>query len=196
MPVVLLHCHFQPRLDPAQQPSVAHAPGDGPHQVRVRDLTEVVRQVGVYHLLVARVQQPVHALDRGVRVAARPIRILFRLQVGFEDGRRHQHRRRLRHPVPETRNAQRPELPTLLLRDEDLPNRTRLVGPRLQVPRQCSQPLVHPRRLDVRDRLAVHPGRAAVATHSLPGDREHVVAPHLVAQRVEPEARSFLRFRM
>ena len=49
---------------------------------------------------------------------------------------------------------------------------------------------------DVRDRLAVHPGRAAVATHRLPGDREHVVAPHLVAQRVEPEARSFLRFRM
>ena len=50
--------------------------------------------------------------------------------------------------------------------------------------------------LDVRDRLAVHAGRAAVATHSLPGVREHVVAPHLVAQRVELEARSFLRFRM
>ena len=40
------------------------------------------------------------------------------------------------------------------------------------------------------------PGCAAVATHSLPGDREHVFAPHLVAQRVEPEVRSFLRFRM
>ena len=34
------------------------------------------------------------------------------------------------------------------------------------------------------------------SAHSLPGDRENVIAPHLVAQRVEPEARSFLRCRM
>ena len=88
------------------------------------------------------------------------------------------------------------KLPALLLRDEHLPNRLRPVGPLLQVPRQYSQPPAHPERLDIRDRLAVHPGRAAVAADSLPGDREHVVAPHLVAQRVEPEARSFLRFRM
>ena len=72
----------------------------------------------------------------------------------------------------------------------------RPVGPLLQVPRQCAQPPVHPLRLDVRDRLAVHPGRAAVAADGLPGDREHVVAPHLVAQRVEPEVGSSLRFRM
>ena len=194
--VVFLPGHFQPRLDPAQQPPVAHASGDGPEQFRVRDLTEVVRQIRVYHLPVARVQQPVHAPDRVMRAPARPVRILFRWQVGLEDRRQHQHRRRLHHPVPETRNAQRSELPALLLRDEDLPNRTRTVGPLLQVPRQCSQPPVHPERLDVRHRLAVHPGRAAVATHGLPGDHEHVVAPHLVAQRVEPEARSFLRFRM
>ena len=59
--------------------------------------------------------------------------------------------------IPETRNAQRPELPSLLLRDENLPNRMRPIGPFLQVPRQCSQPPVHPERIDVRDRLAVHP---------------------------------------
>ena len=40
--VVLLHRHLQPRLDPAQQPPVAHAPGDGLHQFRVRNLAEVV----------------------------------------------------------------------------------------------------------------------------------------------------------
>ena len=44
--------------------------------------------------------------------------------------------------------------------------------------------------------LPAHPGRAAVPTHGLPGDGEYVIAPHLVAQRVEPEARNFLRFRM
>ena len=196
VPVVLLHGHFQPRLDPAQQPPVAHATCDGPEQVRVRDLTVVVRQVGVHHLPVARRQQPVHAPDRVIRVSARPVGVLLRFQVRFENRRQHQHRRRLRHPVPETRNAQRPELPALLLRDEHLPDRLRPVGSLLQVPRQCSQPPVHPERLDVSDRLAVHPGRAAVAADGLPGDREHVIAPHLVAQRVEPEARSFLRFRM
>ena len=82
-PVVLLHRHFQPRLDPAQQPPVAQAPGDGPHQVRVRDLAEVVRQVGVHHLAVSRVQQPMYASDRVIRVSAGPVRILLRLQVGF-----------------------------------------------------------------------------------------------------------------
>ena len=66
--------------------------------------------------------------------------------------------------------------------------------PLTQQPRQCPQPPVNPERLDARDRFAVHPGRPAVAADRLPGDREHVVAPHLVAQRVEPEARSFLRF--
>ena len=180
---------------PSSRP-VAHATRDGLHQLRVGNLAEVVRQVGVHHLPVARPQQSMHAPDRVMRVSTRPIGVLLRLQVGFENRRQHQHRRRLRHPVPETRNAQRPELPALLLRDEDLPNRPRPVGPLLQVPRQCSQPPVHPERLDVRDRLAVHPGRAAVATDGLPGDHEHVIAPHLVAQRVEPEARSFLRFRM
>ena len=68
--VVFLHRHFQPRLDPAQQPPVAHASGDGLHQGRVGNLAEVVRQVGVHHLPVARVQQPVHAVD-SVVVSAR-----------------------------------------------------------------------------------------------------------------------------
>ena len=51
----------------------------------------------------------------------------------------------------------------MLLRDENLPNRSRSVGPRLQVPRQYSQPSIHPERLDVRHRLAVNTSSAAVA---------------------------------
>ena len=104
-PVVLLYRHLQPRLDPAQQPPVAHAAGDGPEQVGVRNLAVVVRQVGVHHLAMARRQQPVHTLDRVMRAPARPVGVLLRLQVGLEDRRQHQHRRRLRHPVPETRDA-------------------------------------------------------------------------------------------
>ena len=46
---------------------------------------------------------------------------------------------------------------------------------RLQVPRQFLQPALYPKRLDVRHRLAVNPGSAAVATHHLPVNCEHVV---------------------
>ena len=70
--------------------------------------------------------------------------------------------RRLRHPVPQTRNAQRTEFTALLLRNENLPNRLRSVSPRLQVPRQYFQPAIHPERLDVRNRLAVNTGSPAI----------------------------------
>ena len=36
----------------------------------------------------ARRQQPIHAPDRVSRVSARPVRILLRLQVAFEDRRK------------------------------------------------------------------------------------------------------------
>ena len=162
----------------------------------MRNLAEVVRQVRVNHLLVACVQQSMRALDGIVCAPTRTIGVLLRCQVRFEDRRQHQHRRRLRHPVPYARNAQGPKLPALLLGNENLSNRIRPAGPRLQVPRQFPKPPVHTVRLDVRDRLAVHPGRTAVAAHFPPGNRQYIVAPYLVAQRVEPKARRFLRFRM
>ena len=194
--VLFLHRHLQPSLDPTHHPPITDAAGHGLDQLGMGDLAEVVRQVGVHHLAVAPVQQSVHVLDGIARAPARPIGILFRGQIGFEDRRQHQHCRRLRHPIPHTRNAQRPELPALLLRDQNLPHRVGPVGPFLQVPRQFPEPPVHPRRLDVGDRLPVHPGRPAVAADLLPGHTEHVQPPHLVAQRVETEARSLLRFRM
>ena len=55
--VVLLNRHLQPRLDEAEHPSVAHAPGNALHQFGMRYLTEVVGQVAVDHLLVPRVQE-------------------------------------------------------------------------------------------------------------------------------------------
>ena len=72
----------------------------------------------------------------------------------------HEHGRCLRHPIPQAGNAQWPELAALLLRDQNLTHRFRYVGPVLQVPRQFPNPLLHPKRLDIRDRLPVNPGRA------------------------------------
>ena len=170
--------------------------GKGLHQLRVGDLAEVVRQIRVDHLLVARVQQPMNALHGIQRATARSIGILFRTQVRFENRRQHQRRRRLRYPIPDTRDTQRSVLTGLLLRNQDPPDRLRPVGLLLQVPRQFPKPPVHPIRFDVRYRLAVHPGGAAVTAHLLPGGGQHIGAPHLVAQRVESEAGSFLRFGM
>ena len=56
---------LQPRHDPAQQPPVAYAPGNGPHRLAVRSLAEIVRQDGVHHLTVPGVQQAVHTLGGG-----------------------------------------------------------------------------------------------------------------------------------
>ena len=86
--------------------------------------------------------------------------------------------------------------PRLLLRDQHLPHRLRSVGVLLQFARQSPEPPVHASFLDALERLAVHPAGPAVAADRLPGDSQHVLSPHLVAQRVEPEARISLRFHM
>ena len=100
------------------------------------DLAIVVRYFRVHRLAVARAQQPVRTPDGVVRAPVRPVGVLLRLQVGLEDQRQHEHRRRLRHPVPYARNAQGPELPMLLLWNEHLPNRVGPASSCFQIPRQ------------------------------------------------------------
>ena len=135
--------HLQPRLDEAEHPSVAHAPGDALHQFGMRYFAEVVGQVAIDHLVVPRVQECVDAFHRVVRTPLRPVGVLLRLQVGFEYRLKHEHGRCLRHPVPYAGNAQRPERAGLFLRDQNLTYRFRPVGPFPQIPRQFPEPLVH-----------------------------------------------------
>ena len=56
------------------------------------------------------------------------------------------------------------------------------------------QPAINSECLDDRYRLAIDTGSATVTTDHLPADRKYIGAPHLVAQRIKPQARSFLRF--
>jgi hypothetical protein len=49
--------------------------------------------------------QAVDGLDRIQRILAGAVRILLRLQVGFEDGFKYQHRRRLNNPIAYRRHA-------------------------------------------------------------------------------------------
>ena len=126
----------------------------------------------------------------------RPVGVLLRLQIRFEDRLKHQHCRCLRYPVSYAGNAQWPELAGLLLRDENLPHRLRCVRPILQIPRQFPEPAPHAIRLDVCEGLPIHPGRATIAAGLPPGFGEKVLAPHLVDQRVEAQLGFFLSFRM
>ena len=194
--VLLDHRHLQPRLDEAEHPSVAHAPRDALHQLRVRYLAEVVREVRINHFVAAPVQQTMDPSDRVLGASSRPVSVLLRLQVRLEDRRQHQHRRRLRNPVPQAWNAQGTELPRLLLRDEHLSHRTRLVGAFLQVPRQFPDPAFHSVRLDVRDRDTIHACRSAVAPGQRPCRQQEVLPPYLVDKGVKSPPGFFLRFRM
>ena len=54
VPVLLYHRHLQPRLDESEHPSVAHAPRDALHQLGVRYLAEVVREVRIDYFVAAR----------------------------------------------------------------------------------------------------------------------------------------------
>jgi hypothetical protein len=60
---------------------------------------------------------------------------------------------------------------------------------------QFAKPLLHPIRLDIRERLPVHARRAVVETATLVGMRQDVVPVHLVVQLVEPIAGRRFRLR-
>ena len=188
--------HFQPRLDQSEHPPVTDASGQALHQLGMGNLAEVVGQIAVNNLVVPRIHEAVDAFHRVVGAPSRSVGVLLRLQVGLEYRRQHEHRRRLRHPVPDAGNAQRPRLAGLFLRDQDLPHRLRCVAPVLQIPRQFPEPATHAVCLDVREALSVYPDRAAVPANLPPGFLQEVLSPHLVDQRMEPPSGFFLSFRM
>ena len=194
--VVLFHWHGQPRLDEAEQAPVAHAPGHALHQLGVGDLTEIVREIAIYHFVVAPVEEPVDVSDRIQGASFRPVTVLLGFQVGLKDRPQYKHGRCLRHPVPHGWYTQRPELAGLFLRDQDLAHRLRRIGPFPQIPRQFPEPSLHTVRLDVTEALPVDPGLAAVAASQSPGLPEKVLPPHLVAQGMKAPSGFFLRFCM
>src|ERR1700738_3285286 len=105
--------------------------------------------------------------------------MFVRLQIGFEDGLKHQHRRRLNNPVAYRRNPQRSHFLAVRLRNVDPSDRLRSVSLVPELLRQFPEPWVPAGfdirdlailgfpvlasvRLDVIERLAVYPSRAAI----------------------------------
>ena len=134
--------------------SVAHAPGNTLHQLGVRYLAEVVREVRINHFVAAPVQPTMDPSDR-VLGASGPAGIrLLRLQVRLEDRRQHQPSptsgatRSIRHGMP------RHNFPGCFFGMSPVSPDSAYLP---QVPRQFPDPAFHSVRLDVRDRDTTTP---------------------------------------
>src|SRR5271156_6272476 len=70
---------------------------------------EVVREVGVNDFRMATKQQLFHFDHRLLGISPEAVSVLLWWKVGFEDRFQHQHRCRHADPVPQGRDAQRPQ---------------------------------------------------------------------------------------
>lgn len=145
---------------------------------------EIVREVGVDDVCVAKVQAILHLHSRLLGIAARPIGVLFGGKVGFEDRFEHQHRCCHAHPIPQGRDTQGPKF-AVGFRDEHSPDRVRSVSLLSERKRQFRQPSLHPIRFDVGEVLPIHARRAFVGAALGVGMGENVFAVDLVVQGVE-----------
>ena len=105
----------------------------------MRYLAEVVGQIAVNNLVVPLIQKAMDAVHRVMGAPSRPVGVLLRLQVRFEDRLQHEQGRRLRHPVPYAGDAQWPEFAGLFLWDEDLPHRLSVCTSHPSVPAPVPQ---------------------------------------------------------
>ena len=159
------------------------------------DAPEVVREVGVNDFRVAAEQQLFHLDHRLLGVSPGTVGVLFWWKVGFEDRFQHQHRCCHADPIPQGRDAQRPEF-AVGLRYEHSSDGIRSVSLLPERKRQFAKPPLHPIRLDVREVLTIHTRCALVGAALGIGMRQDVLAADLVVQGVEAIAGFCLRFRV
>ena len=161
----------------------------------MRNAPEVVREVGVDDVRVATEQQLLHLYDCLPGVSPGAVSVDFRRKIGFEDRLQHQHRCRHADPIPQGRNAQRPEFAVGLRYEHssDWLWPVRLLPERK---RQFSQPSLDPVCLDIRKVLAVDPRCALVRAALGISMRQDVVAADLVVQGVKAITGLRLRFRV
>ena len=125
-----------------------HAPVNDParyrlHQFGMGDASEVVREIGVNDVRVTTEQQFSHLAHRLLGVTPGAVGVLLRWKIGFEDRLQHQHCCRHADPIPQGRDAQRPEL-AVGFRDEHTPDGVRSVGPLPERKRQFPEPPLLP----------------------------------------------------
>jgi site-specific DNA recombinase len=191
----LFYRRFQPGLDEPQQTPVADATSHRFHEFGVRDAVEVAAQVRVHHLRMPRFQKHQDLLHSIQGVLLRSVGVLLWLQVGLADRLQDHEHCHLHHPILDRRDAQRP-LFAVRLGDEYPPHGLRTIRLLAEFFRQFVHPAFPAVRLDVIERLAIHPGRSLVCKAATVGETQHVATIHLVVQCVEPIGGRTLRFGM
>jgi hypothetical protein len=159
------------------------------------EVPEVVREVGVNHFRMASEQQRFHLDYRLLGVSPGTVCVLLGWKVGFEDRFQHQHRCRHADPIPQGRDAQRPEF-AVGLRYEHSSDWSRSIALLPERKRQFAEPPLRAIRVDVREVLTVYTRCALVGAALGIGMRQNVFTADLVVQGVEPITGFCLRFRV
>ncbi len=164
-------------------------------QLAMGDAPEVIRKVGVNDVRVAPKQQLFHLDHRLLGRSPGAVGVLFGWKVGFENRLQHQQCCCQANPIPQGRDAQRPQF-TLGLGYEHSSDRLRPVSLLPERKRQFAKPPPYPIGLDVREILTVHTRRALVRAALGIGMSQDVLTADLVVQGIEAIAGFCLRFRV
>jgi site-specific DNA recombinase len=178
--VGLFNRRLQPHLDQMQHLPIADAARDAPYELGVRDRIEVLGQISVYHFGVPLIDRAVDFSNRIERTALGTVAIGRLIEVRFENRFEHQRRRGLHYPVSDSGYTERALAHTVGFRNHHSSDRLRFVASCSNLILQCTEPALHPVRLDACEGFPVDARRPAVRTAESVSMGKDVFTPHLV----------------
>src|SRR6185312_1201666 len=143
---------------------------------------EVVREVGVNDFRVAAEQLGFHLDHRLLGVSPGTVGVLLWWKIGFENRFQHQHCCCHADPIPQGRDAQRPEF-AVGLRYVHSSDWVRSVGFLPERQRQFAEPQLYAIRLNVRKVLTIYPRCALVEAAPSKRMSQNILTADLVVQR-------------
>src|SRR5271166_2541234 len=177
---------LQPAPDQIEHAAIADLRLDPRHQTIVRNGIDIAGEVGVHHIGVAVLDQPIDLPQRVVAAASRTEAIAPVVEPRLENRFDREPDGLLDDAVLDRRNAQRPR-PAIALRDVDPLDSLRSIRTLPQRARQLGQIFLRPRR-EPFDALPIHPRRAFVGPNFRPSRRQRVGRERLVHQCIPSAA--------
>jgi hypothetical protein len=179
----------QPRPQQLEHAPVRDPLADQLHQDLTVEHVKEAADVGVDHPPSAARHLATDDLHRVVRRSLRAKPERAAAEVGLKDRLDDDLGRRLHHPILDGGNAQRPRLRAAGLGDMHPSHRHRAITPLTQLHLELVEERIDTRLLDLGDRDAINPGRAAIRPHLRPRPLQHIPAMDAIPERVEPSAR-------
>ena len=159
------HVLLQVGLDQGQNPAVRHFSLNELHEPRLRDMIKEAFNVRIHHYRVFRFEPGIYLTQSVLATASGTEAVTVFGKVPFEDRFHHVSDRSLHHPVPHSRNAQRPSF----LGGRALGIQTRLIALGRYVPSFSSRwqtgQILFQASLEHLDGLVVHSGASPIRLH-------------------------------